>query len=100
MSDQAVTGADAPGAKKSLNLGITGCIVGWFSGIPGIILGAIGLGKSGQARRAIADNPGMKGKGLAISGMIVSIVSLVQGIILAIYETILVFGLIMAAANY
>ncbi len=100
MSEQAVTaGADAPGAKTSLTLGIVGCIVGWLTGIPGIILGAIGLARSGQARRAIANNPGTKGKALAISGMIVSIVSLVQGIIIAIYETVLIIGVFVAIQN-
>ena len=60
----------SPTPKKTNGMAITGFVLSFFCGILGIVFSAIGLSQTGK-------NPNQGGRGLAIAGLIISIVSLV-----------------------
>lgn len=82
----------APGAKASLILGICSIVTACCCyGIPGIILGIIGLNKAKKARTEFANNPDVySGYGNAETGKITSIIGIVLGALIIIYTTFLV----------
>jgi len=60
----------SPTPKKTNGMAITGFVTSFFCGVLGIVFSAIGLSQTGK-------NPNQGGRGLAIAGLIISIVSLV-----------------------
>jgi len=90
-----------PKSVASLVVGVLSCEMGWAYGIPGIILGAIGLSMANQAQRAAATYPNAyRGYKLAESGCIWSMVGLVQGIILTVaYVVFFIFIAAYAVAD-
>ncbi len=60
----------SPTPKKTNGMAITGFVLSFFCGVLGIVFSAIGLSQTGK-------NPNQGGRGLAIAGLIISIVSLV-----------------------
>lgn len=59
-----------PTPKKTNGMAITGFVLSFFCGVLGIVFSAIGLSQTGK-------DPNQGGRGLAIAGLIISIVSLV-----------------------
>ena len=59
-----------PTPKKTNGMAITGFVTSFFCGVLGIVFSAIGLSQTGK-------DPNQGGRGLAIAGLIISIVSLV-----------------------
>jgi FtsH-binding integral membrane protein len=60
----------SPTPKKTNGMAITGFVTSFFCGVLGIVFSAIGLSQTGK-------DPSQGGRGLAIAGLIISIVSLV-----------------------
>jgi hypothetical protein len=91
--------AMAPSAVAALILGVSACSVGWAYGIPGIIVGAIGLNIAGKAKAAFDLNPGLyRGERLIAEGLKWSRIGLIQGIILTvayILYFVVIVGLVM-----
>jgi hypothetical protein len=89
MSDQGSANtrqAMAPSGVAALILGITASCVGWSFGIPGIIVGAIGMNISRKARGIFDANPGKyRGERFIKEGMKWSRIGLIQGIILTVF---------------
>jgi hypothetical protein len=75
-----VPSTNAPGAAPSLVLGILAVVVPYI----GWILGIIALMQSSKARKAIAMDPSLQGKGMATAGKVLGIVSLVWLIIIVV----------------
>ena len=90
----------APRAVAGLILGTVACGVGWAYGIPGIIVGAIGLSISRKARATFDANPDMyRGERFIIEGLKWSRTGIIQGIILTVVWVliyVLLFGLTLS----
>ncbi|HEX3476646.1 MAG TPA: RING finger protein [Kofleriaceae bacterium] len=68
---------NAPGAVKSLVVGLIGLVV------CGIILGPIAISSASKAREAMANDPSLGGEGLATAGKILGVIDIV-GFLIAI----------------
>lgn len=68
---------NAPGAVKSLVLGIIGLVV------CGIVLGPIAISSASKAKEAMANDPSLGGEGLATAGKILGVLDIV-GFVIAI----------------
>ena len=76
----------APKAGAALIFGIIGCVAGLSYGIPGIILGAIGLSLHKRAEQAMYMRPGAyRGDKIIRLAKKWSTAALVQGIILTVF---------------
>jgi len=68
----------AEGAVAALVFGILGIATSWLP-IVSIILGILAIVYYSRAIRAIRANPGVSGKGQAVAGLVMGIVSIVSG---------------------
>jgi hypothetical protein len=68
-------GAEAPGAKQALILGIVSLFC------CGILLGPYAIVQANKAKQAIAMDPSLTGGGMATAGMVLGIIALVLNII-------------------
>ena len=71
---------NAPGAVKSLVVGLIGLVV------CGIVLGPIAISSANKARQAIATDPSLGGEGLAIAGLVLGILDLVGFAVVIMYR--------------
>jgi hypothetical protein len=69
---------NAPGAVKSLVLGIIGLVV------CGIVLGPIAISSANKAKEAMANDPSLGGEGLATAGKILGVLDII-GFVIAIF---------------
>jgi hypothetical protein len=67
----------APGAVIALVLGIVGLMTGQL----GIILGPLAIYYAVKAKRAVAENPLLEGRGMATAGYVLGIIATVLGTI-------------------
>jgi hypothetical protein len=74
-----------PKAVAALFVAIAGCEAGWAYGIPGIIVGAIGLSLARKAQETFLSHPELyHGKKVITEALKWSKVAIIQGIILTI----------------
>ena len=69
---------NAPGAVKSLVVGIIGLVV------CGIVLGPIAISSANKAKEAMANDPSLGGEGLATAGKILGVLDII-GFVIAIF---------------
>src|SRR5580704_7892796 len=65
-------------AARTSGMAIAGFVLSFFCGILGLIFSILGLSQCNRSNGAV------KGKGLAIAGMVISIVTLVGGMLAAV----------------
>lgn len=82
----------APGALGALICGILAIVTSGMV-LPGLVLGIIAIVLGGKARRAVRDDPGLAGDGMALAGRICGIVGLVLSVLVAV--TLLIVAVVV-----